>query len=304
LNIIASTAAVAAATTTVPAMASDRLNEFVGEPAASHVSFPKPLFDRFVRIREQWSTQSLRDKVWSTKIDQLFFEETKVSFANVDYRDPRFRRMLAIHDRITQENPENDPVDEDGSSIVWNEIQEELFPVVTALLDCKPRSVVDLAWQVEAILLADGDLREGRISQHPEVPILIDNIRRLAGPLSVPSIIPLRETVDPILAAIEAHKKDCEAYEERVRENCRLETKLPKERRQSKADVYGEEIVESDDPRWVASERAVQVASSATDDSAIELHDLGRRECAARLFRREGEKSPRRRNVPGNGRLP
>jgi hypothetical protein len=81
---------------------------------------------------------------------------------------------------------------------------------------------------------------------------------------------PLRE-IDPIFAAIEAYTKACEAHEERVSENGRLCRKIPKKRRQSYIHAREEEFFESDDPRWIASERAVASAYDAAEDAAIEL---------------------------------
>lgn len=242
LNIIASTAAVAAATTTAaPAMAADWP---VGKHVASDVSFPE-LLGRFVRIRERWSSQVFRDKAWSDKIDQLLFEATGVTRSwrgQLRYDDPAFAEIDRAHAKIMQENPSNDPVDEHGASIAWDEIFDELYPVVRAMLNCAPRSVADLGWQTEAVLILDAELREGPDlwNQYPELPQLIENIRKLAGPLSIPSIIPPLETVDPIFAAIEAHTKAREAFEAQC-------------------------IASEDD------DGPIQAANEAADDAAIEL---------------------------------
>jgi len=76
---------------------------------------------------------------------------------------------------------------------------------------------------------------------------------------------------DPIFAAIEAHRRAIATFEEAVDTEMALEVALPADRRRSCITRWEEKIVESDDPRWQASERMRATASSATDDSAIQL---------------------------------
>jgi hypothetical protein len=72
---------------------------------------------------------------------------------------------------------------------------------------------------------------------------------------------------DPILTAIEAHRRAVAAYGEAVD----IEVSLPADRRRSRINVWEETIVETDDPRWLASERAHEDASNTMDDLAIDL---------------------------------
>jgi hypothetical protein len=76
---------------------------------------------------------------------------------------------------------------------------------------------------------------------------------------------------DPILAAIEAHKAAYAAFENAVRRHGRLEEELPRDRRRSSVDVWQERIVETDDPRWIASEREVMAEIDAEADAAAVL---------------------------------
>src|ERR1700737_952178 len=66
----------------------------------------------------------------------------------------------------------------------------------------------------------------------------------------------------PVYAAIEAHKAAWAAYGVEVKNNDRLEAALPKDRRQSSFSWDGLEIVETDDPRWIAHERAMESLSN------------------------------------------
>jgi hypothetical protein len=76
---------------------------------------------------------------------------------------------------------------------------------------------------------------------------------------------------DPIFAAIGAHRSAIAAYGEAVDIEMALEVSLPRDRRRSRINAWEETIVETDDPRWIASERAHEDASNIMDDLAINL---------------------------------
>jgi hypothetical protein len=113
-------------------------------------------------------------------------------------------------------------------------------------------------------LLAETELREGNHADHPMLPKLFENIRALAGPPGIPTVVPAVDRDDPIFAAIEEHKKAAQAHSEQVRYNSSLEKTLPEDKQRS---LYIDEIVETDDPQWI---RALQ----APDGSADEIEDL------------------------------
>jgi hypothetical protein len=60
---------------------------------------------------------------------------------------------------------------------------------------------------------------------------------------------------DPILAAIEKHRSATAAYGDAVSRNFSLEEELPQDRRKSDVTHCESKIVETDDPRWIASEK-------------------------------------------------
>jgi hypothetical protein len=76
---------------------------------------------------------------------------------------------------------------------------------------------------------------------------------------------------DPIIAAIEAHRRAVAADGDAVDIEMALEASLPADRRRSRINAWEEKIVEADDPRWIASERAHMDASNTMDDLAIDL---------------------------------
>ncbi|WOH69602.1 Arm DNA-binding domain-containing protein [Bradyrhizobium sp. BWA-3-5] len=77
---------------------------------------------------------------------------------------------------------------------------------------------------------------------------------------------------DPILAAIEAHKATTAKMLSWVDRYVKLENELPAERRRS--DVSREEIVETDDPRWIEAEREVGLAWDAEAAAAWALLEV------------------------------
>jgi hypothetical protein len=78
-------------------------------------------------------------------------------------------------------------------------------------------------------------------------------------------------TPDPIFAAIEVHKAARLAFENAFNRGCALEQELPREKTRSWITVWEEEIVETDDPRWIDSIREVHRASDAATDAAYAL---------------------------------
>ena len=92
----------------------------------------------------------------------------------------------------------------------------------------------------------------------------------MALPLPSPAATP-QGVPDPIYAAIEAHKAARAAVVPIIDAHQALESELPREKRRSNVDVWGEQIVETDDPRWIECERAVMRAWDAEEETAIAL---------------------------------
>ena len=79
---------------------------------------------------------------------------------------------------------------------------------------------------------------------------------------------------DPIFDAIEVHKTARLAFENAVSRGSALEQELPREKTRSWITVWEEEIVETDDPRWVDSVREVHRTSEAATDAAYALANV------------------------------
>lgn len=76
---------------------------------------------------------------------------------------------------------------------------------------------------------------------------------------------------DPILAAIERHRVAEREFGEVLTKKGKLEAELPEKLQQSKIDVSGEHIVETDDPRWIAIERKSWDACNKTVECSTDL---------------------------------
>jgi hypothetical protein len=79
---------------------------------------------------------------------------------------------------------------------------------------------------------------------------------------------------DPIFEAIEVHKAARLAFENVFSPSCALEQELPREKTRSWITVWEEEIVETDDPRWIDSVREVHRTSDAETDAACALASI------------------------------
>jgi hypothetical protein len=76
---------------------------------------------------------------------------------------------------------------------------------------------------------------------------------------------------DPIFAAIAAHEASLRALSVGLNVMYTLEEELPKELRKSNVDAWEEVIVETDDPRWIESEKNVHALFDADGGAAIGL---------------------------------
>ena len=114
-----------------------------------------------------------------------------------------------------------------------------------------------------------------------------------AVPVASPSIAAAGATQadDPILAAIEAHRRAFEATNKVLLEHGDLEETLPKGLTQSRISEWEEKIFETDAPEWIASERAVRAFHDAETEAALQLAGMSpvnhrRSRCRPGLFRR------------------
>jgi hypothetical protein len=240
-------------------------------------SFPN-LVARFVQVHALWVARRSRDQAWSDKINDLFFKTTGITdeqYHAMDISDPRREAVSAQYHKAIDDTPSDDPTDEHGGSIAWNEILDELWPVTEAMISQQPKSIVDLGWQAEALVTAHFmELeRPGTDSGEHLIRKLIRNVRAFAGPLPLPTANPLTTapTPDPIFAAITEHQSAVETFLKAVSDESKLEEVLPRDRCKSDIRAEEREIVETDDPRWIEAIVERDRTSTAMEDAAITI---------------------------------
>jgi hypothetical protein len=92
--------------------------------------------------------------------------------------------------------------------------------------------------------------------------------------VAIPANAADASTPDPIFEAIEAHRAARLAFENAFSRGCALEQELPREKTRSWITAWEEEIVETDDLRWIDSIREVNRASDAATDAAYALANV------------------------------
>ena len=264
MNSIVSTASLATATAVTVS------------PTAT-TSFPD-LVARFVQVHARWVAQRSRDEAWSDKISDLFYKTSGITNEQrlaMDESDPRWEAVKAQYHKAIDDTPDDDPVDEYGASIAWDEIWDELWPVSEAMISREPKSIVDLGWQAEALVTAHfmelespgTDLGEQLIRK------LIRNVRAFTEPLPLPTtnLVTTAPTPDPIFAAIAEHKSAVETFLKAVRDESKIEETLPRDRCKSNITAYERKIIETDDPRWIEVTVERDRTSTAMEDAAITI---------------------------------
>ena len=87
-----------------------------------------------------------------------------------------------------------------------------------------------------------------------------------AAGLAMPALS--AQAPDPIFATIEAHKAAGARFEAACGVECRLEEELPEEARRSSITIWEQNIVETDDPRWIEALKVNHETGNAVDELA------------------------------------
>jgi hypothetical protein len=189
---------------TLVSVASLASSTAIASPAvttASACTFPPDLIERFVRMRAWYLDYRQREILWSDEIDRRFYEATGEHWRAINYDHPRHDELLAVHDKVYAEVPcfENDETECDR-------LTEERWNVAKAMFSHEPQTVVDLAWQTEAYLIADLEILGGSDTSDWMGRTLFRHIRSL-GALPQPD--------DPLdLLSIDVDNDDDEEEEE------------------------------------------------------------------------------------------
>lgn len=165
----------------VPALAS-------AATSASACTLPADLIERLVRVRAWYLDCRRREEEERAEVDRRFHAATGLTHEQWrdfeteccragDYDNPRRKELEAVRHKIYADFPmfaEDDPES--------NALYDERWAVADAIMAHKPRTVADIAWQVEAYLIADLEMSlNGTPSCEPIFLALLRNIRAAGG---------------------------------------------------------------------------------------------------------------------------
>jgi hypothetical protein len=95
---------------------------------------------------------------------------------------------------------------------------------------------------------------------------MIASSAAFAAAMPDPGVLP-----DPIFRAIEDHKSARAVFCAAVDRHCDLECELPRDKRRTTLNTWEERFENTDDPRWIESEREVHLTGDAETDAACNL---------------------------------
>lgn len=144
VNTIVSAAAIATAAA-LPASAANAIS-------ASACTLPPELIERFVRMRAWYLEDHKQWRLRREEIDKRFYATTGITFdeyRDLEYEDPRRKELSAVHHKLC------DDISSSVSDEETERLGDERWSVVEAIMEYEPKTIVDLAWQAEAFLIAD-----------------------------------------------------------------------------------------------------------------------------------------------------
>jgi hypothetical protein len=162
------------------------------------------------------------------------------------------------------------------------------------------RRTAELCPKLTAAIMSRVEKQTGRIRQHPpdsrpskrstfgkarkSMTSSVNTTRRgflstaaalaASAAVAIPANGADASTPDPIFEAIETHKAARLAFKNAVSRGCALERELPRGKTRSWIMDWEEEIVETDDPRWIDSVREIHRTSEAATDAACALANV------------------------------
>jgi hypothetical protein len=131
-------------------------------PAAAHASsactLPPNLIERFLRMRAWFMEDHARYSVWSREFDKRFYAASGVTtdeYRDMEYHGPRSKELRPTWDKVRSELQHESGRAHETEEAEATALGDERWAVAEAMMAHEPRSIVDLAWQLEAWLIAD-----------------------------------------------------------------------------------------------------------------------------------------------------
>jgi len=134
-------------------------------PATAHATactLPPDLIERFLSMRawfvEDHARWSLQQREHDKRFEAATGGVTMDQWRDMKYDDPRKKELEATWDKVSFElHSESGRTNEFVEAEV-NALHDERWAVAEAMMDHEPQSIVDVAWQLEAWLIADLEL--------------------------------------------------------------------------------------------------------------------------------------------------
>jgi hypothetical protein len=136
-------------------------------PAAARASactLPPDLIERFLRMHAWYLADNARWSLQQREYDKRFEAATGVprdQYIDMSYDDPRRKELEPVERKISNEihhESGRTGESEDFEETEAGRLCDERWAVAEAMMAHEPRSIVDVAWQLEAWLIADLEL--------------------------------------------------------------------------------------------------------------------------------------------------
>jgi hypothetical protein len=125
-------------------------------PAAAHASactLPPDLIERFLRMRAWFMEDHARDSLESREFDKRFHAAsgfTADQWRDIEYGDPRKKELEVIWNRVSKELHREGGRTNESKEVETSRLSDERWAVAEAMMAHEPKSIVDVAWQLEA----------------------------------------------------------------------------------------------------------------------------------------------------------
>jgi hypothetical protein len=154
-------------------------------PALPNCTYPDHA-RKFAAIYERWLNRFTRDERNSERFNARILELTGVSREEwVGAVDDHGDEFSATWDRVFEEIHGDDPLDEHGSSIEWNEIHDIMYPLCREIAELPINTLADLALRSRAMALSNHSRWTGD-EDDDEVVVFVEAVAKFAGVETMP----------------------------------------------------------------------------------------------------------------------
>src|ERR1700730_15953212 len=131
-------------------------------PAAAHASsactLPPALIERFLRMRAWYLDDHARYCLEKNERDKRFYAASGLTtdeYRDMEYGDPRKKELGSLWDKVSGEFRRENGRTNEVEEVEETALGDERRGVAEAMMAHEPQSIGDLAWQLEAWLIAE-----------------------------------------------------------------------------------------------------------------------------------------------------